>query len=88
MYYFRIEFSPVVEISASNGQNIIQETTYVRLVLSPIHHQHRTNQLEQGFRQHESRDDDTLEKYRHEAAASTTGWRSLHEEGPTQVNNN
>ena len=32
----RIEFSPVVEISASNGQNLLQETTYVGLALSHV----------------------------------------------------
>ena len=32
----RIEFSPVVEISASNGQNLRQETTYVGLALSNV----------------------------------------------------
>ena len=32
----RIEFSPVVEISASKGQNLLQETTYVVLALSHV----------------------------------------------------
>ena len=30
----RIEFSPVVEISAGNGHNLLQETTYKELTLS------------------------------------------------------
>ena len=30
----RIEFSPVVEIGASNGHNLRQETTYEELTLS------------------------------------------------------
>ena len=37
--------------------------------------------MEQGFRQNELRNDDTPEKYRHEAAALHIGWRSLHEDG-------
>ena len=32
----RIEFSIVVEISVSNGQNLLQETTYVGLALSHV----------------------------------------------------
>ena len=32
----RIEFSPVVEISASNEQNLLQETTYEGLALSHV----------------------------------------------------
>ena len=32
----RIEFSPVVEISSSNGQGLFQETTYVGLALSNV----------------------------------------------------
>ena len=32
--YGKIEFSPVVEIDANNGQNLLQETTHVKLALS------------------------------------------------------
>ena len=36
MYYGKIEFSPVVEIDANDGQNLLQETTHVRLALGHV----------------------------------------------------
>ena len=34
--YGKIEFSPVVEIDANNGKNLLQETTHIRLALGHV----------------------------------------------------
>ena len=36
VHYGKIEFSPVVEIDANNEQNLIQETTHVKLALGHV----------------------------------------------------